>query len=64
MPAVGTGLGFGLLLWAAGYLGWLPAAGVLPQPWRQRAGDALTPAAAHVVYGLTLGLVERALRGR
>ena len=62
LPAAGAGVGFGLLLWVAGYLGWLPATGVLPQPWRQRAGDALTPVAAHVVYGLALGLVERAVR--
>jgi hypothetical protein len=57
-----AGPGFGLVLWAAGYLGWMPAAGVLPQPWRQRAGDALTPVAAHLVFGLALGLVEQAVR--
>ena len=64
LPAAVAGPGFGLVLWAAGYLGWMPAAGVLPQPWRQRAGDALTPVVAHLVYGLALGLVERAVRRR
>ena len=62
LPALVAGPTYGLLLWAAGYLGWIPAAGVLPQPWRQRTGDALTPVAAHLVYGLTLGLIERRLR--
>lgn len=64
LPAAVTGSAYGLLLWAAGYLGWMPAAGVLPRPWRQQAGDALVPVAAHVVYGLGLGLVERAVRRR
>ncbi len=62
LPAVAAGVAYGLALWAAGYLGWLPAAGVLPQPWRQHPGDALTPVAAHLVYGLALGAVERLVR--
>ena len=62
LPAVAAGVAYGLVLWAAGYLGWLPAAGVLPQPWRQHPGDALTPVAAHLVYGLALGAVERLVR--
>ena len=62
LPAPVTGPAFGLLLWAAGYVGWLPAAGVLPQPWRQHPGAAITPVAAHLVYGLALGIVERGLR--
>ena len=62
LPAAVAGPGFGLALWAVGYLGWLPAARIWPRPWRQPAGDALVPIAAHVVYGLALGLGERALR--
>lgn len=61
-PPPASGVAYGLVLWAAGYLGWLPAAGVLPPPWRQRPGGALTPLVAHAVYGLALGLVTRALR--
>ena len=62
LPAIAAGVGYGLALWAVGYLGWLPAARILPEPWRQRAGDALVPIAAHAVYGLGLGLVERTVR--
>lgn len=62
LPAPVAGPAFGLALWAAGYLGWLPAAGILPQPWRQQPGAALTPVVAHVVYGLALGFVARSLR--
>ena len=64
LPAATAGTGFGLVVWAAGYLGWLPAAGIWPRPWRQPAGDALVPVAAHLVYGLALGIGERALRPR
>ena len=62
LPAVAAGVGYGFALWAVGYVGWMPAARILPEPWRQRAGDALVPVAAHAVYGLGLGLVERAVR--
>ena len=63
LPAAIAGPTFGLALWAAGYLGWMPATGVLPEPWDQEAGDALTPVAAHLIFGLTLGVVERQIRG-
>ncbi len=64
LPANVAGVGYGLALWAVGYLGWMPAVGAWARPWRQGAGAALVPLAAHVVYGLALGTVEgRARRG-
>ena len=63
LPAAIAGPAFGILVWVASYLGWMPAAGVLPRPWRQPAGDALVPVVAHLVYGLALGVGERVLRG-
>ena len=62
LPGGLAGPAFGLLLWAIGYVGWLPAAGILPRPWDQDAGDAWSPVAAHLVYGLALGLVEERTR--
>lgn len=47
------GLALGAACWAAGYLGWLPALGLLPPIWRQRATEAVAPAAEHLVYGMT-----------
>ena len=47
------GLILGLACWAAGYLGWLPATGLMPPIWRQKTPQALAPAADHVVYGMT-----------
>ena len=64
LPPAVAGPAYGVLLWAAGYLGWMPAAGVLPQPWRQHAGDALVPVLAHLAYGLGLGIVDQAISGQ
>ncbi len=58
LPGAVAGPAFGLAVWAASYAGWLPATGILPRPGRQPAGAAWTPVAAHLVYGLALGLVE------
>jgi len=59
LPWPAAGAGYGLALWAAGYLGWMPAAGVWSLPWRQRPGHAVTPLLAHLAYGLALGGVVR-----
>lgn len=50
---------FGLTVWAASYGGWLPIAGVLPPAHRDKPGRAFSIIAAHIVYGVTLGLLER-----
>jgi hypothetical protein len=53
----GRGLVFGLCVWAASYEGWLPIAGVLPPAHRDKPGRAFSIIAAHIVYGITLGLL-------
>jgi hypothetical protein len=53
------GVGFGLAVWAAGYEGWVPLLGVLPPAHRDHRGRVLTMVAAHVVYGVTLGVLTR-----
>lgn len=47
------GLVLGMAAWAAGYLGWLPALGLMPPVWQQQAPQALAPAAEHLAYGVT-----------
>jgi len=42
----------GIVNWAAGYLGWLPASGLMPPVWQQRAPQALAPIAEHALYGV------------
>lgn len=50
-----TGVGYGVLVWAVSYAGWIPALGIMPPPWRDRRNRAVTMFLAHLVYGATLG---------
>jgi hypothetical protein len=43
----------GVACWAAGYLGWLPALGLMPPLWRQTAAQVAGPVVEHVAYGVT-----------
>lgn len=54
------GIGYGLLVWALSYKGWIPALGIMPPPERDDPRRAATMWAAHIVYGALLG----ALLGR
>jgi hypothetical protein len=62
-PAGGSPLIDGAVLgaacWAAGYLGWLPALGLMPPVWKQEPAQAIGPAAEHLVYGIaTVGAYD------
>ena len=58
---VATGVAFGLAMWAVGYLGWVPAIGLMPSATEQPAARNGVMIAAHVVWGATTGLLlERA----
>jgi len=46
------GMALGLTCWAAGYLGWLPAAGILPPLWKQKPAQIAGPIAQHAIYGV------------
>ncbi|HEX5471991.1 MAG TPA: hypothetical protein VFW73_08895 [Lacipirellulaceae bacterium] len=46
------GLMLGSAAWAAGYLGWLPALGVMRPVGKHYASQALAPVAEHAVYGV------------
>lgn len=47
------GAGLGLAAWAAGYLGWLPAARLMPPVTRQRPPQIFAPMLEHIVYGVS-----------
>ena len=64
IPTAVHGTLFGLLIWALSYMGWVPAAGIMPHPARQNPAQAFMPLLAHVVYGSTLGLTFDALDRR
>jgi hypothetical protein len=52
----------GAIAWAAGYLGRLPALGLMRPVWEQDAPEALAPAAEHVVYGVVTVAAYNRLR--
>jgi uncharacterized membrane protein YagU involved in acid resistance len=62
MPIL-QGAGYGLLVWAVSYKGWIPALGILPPAERDRPGRVKTMIAAHLVYGAVLaGRLHRKLK--
>lgn len=55
-PALATGIGYGLAVWGASYLGWIPAMRILtPATRHPRARNSLM-LAAHVVWGGVTGV--------
>ena len=56
-PPTLKGAAFGLLVWAASYLGLLPAANILHQPKEQPARPNLLMIVAHLVWGASLGIL-------
>ena len=53
----------GLVVYAASYAGWVPAVGALPPADRDRSDRQAVMAAAHVVYGAVLGVLDDRARG-
>jgi hypothetical protein len=45
------GLILGTVCWATGYLGWLPATGLLPPIWKHKPAQVAGPIVQHAVYG-------------
>jgi uncharacterized membrane protein YagU involved in acid resistance len=61
-PPVVTGVAFGLGVWAASYLGWIPAARLLRPATQQPAERNMVMILAHVAWGAALGLTYETLR--
>ena len=60
-PLVG-GAALGVGVWAAGYLGWLPAAGLMPPITEQSAEEAVGPLVRHALYGVAVAAFYSRLR--
>ena len=58
---VAAGAGYGLLVWAASYLGWIPALAVLAPATRHPARRNRLMLAAHLVWGAATALTMREL---
>lgn len=50
--SVVDGIVLGIVCWAAGYLGWLPAAGIMPPVWKQKPAQVAGPIVEHALYGM------------
>jgi hypothetical protein len=51
------GSALGLVAWGAGYLGWLPATGLMPPVTKQEPGQIAGPILSHILFGIaTVGL--------
>jgi hypothetical protein len=60
-PTLVRGMLFGVGVWAASYLGWLPATGVFRAATREPAGRNAMMIGAHLVWGGTLALLAERL---
>jgi hypothetical protein len=58
------GIILGRANWATGYLGWLPASGLMRPIWKQKAPQAIAPIAEHTLYGMVTVAVYDWLRER
>ena len=61
---VATGVVYGLCVWAASYLGWVPGLSLMSPATQQPAARNTMMIAAHVVWGATLGLALELLSER
>ncbi len=60
-PVPCDGLTLGLATWAAGYLGWLPALGLMPPLREQGVAQTLGPAIRHTIFGVVTVAAYRRL---
>jgi hypothetical protein len=63
-PPLVDGSVLGIANWAVGYGGWLPAFGLMPPVWRQKAPQAIAPIAEHALYGVVTVATYNWLRER
>jgi hypothetical protein len=65
VPPLVTGPLFGAAVWAVSYAGWIPGAGLMAPPHRDRPGRPTSMVIAHLVFGAVLGpLCSRLARRR
>jgi hypothetical protein len=55
------GTALGVAVWAAGYVGWLPALGLMPPLTEQQPKQIAAPLLQHVAFGLVVASLVKAL---
>lgn len=63
-PSLAKGSGFGLLVWAASYLGLLPSLGLVESAYSEPGRRNLMMVAAHLVWGCATGLLASLFANR
>ncbi len=63
LPPAASGAAFGLALWAVNYAAIAPALDILPPPHEDRGGRPPSMIIAHLVFGITSGVVADRLAG-
>ena len=58
---IGAGAGFGAAVWLGAHVIVVPMLGLARSPWREPARREALEFALHIIYGVTLGLVHRAV---
>ena len=62
--SIAEGAVLGTAVWAIGYLGWLPAADLIPPIWKQEPKQMVGPIVEHLVYGVLTVAAYEFIRGR
>ncbi len=55
-PALLSGIAYGIVVWAAGYMGWLPTLGIVRPPPQQPGSQHVQLIVSHLIWGAVLGL--------
>ena len=58
------GVALGVGTWAAGYLGWMPALGLMPPITEQDPAEVIGPIIQHVLFGIVTVAIYQWLRER
>ncbi len=62
--SISDGAALGAISWATGFLGWLPAAKLMPPVWKQRPRQVLPNLLGHIAYGIATVALYKQLRER
>lgn len=64
LPNLLRGIVFAMGIWAASYMGWLPAANILPPANKQPARRNVVMILSHILWGSLTGVLTRAFEDR
>lgn len=63
-PAILKGVGYGLTVWGASYVGWLPAAGILRLATKHPVRRMALTIGSHLLFGIVLAQTHKEMEDR